>query len=56
MLSTPSSEYSSITDANNLLADTDNDSIFLFHCNIRSLPKTSSFYMTFYTVLIIYLM
>ena len=40
MLSTPSSEYYSITDANNLLADLDNDSIFLFHCNIRSLAKT----------------
>ena len=39
MLSTPSSEYYSITDANNLLADVDNDSIFLFHCNIRSLAK-----------------
>ena len=37
MLSTPSSEYYSITDANNLLADTDNDSIF--HCNVTSLPK-----------------
>ena len=32
MLSTPSSEYYSITDANN-------HSIFLFHCNIRSLAK-----------------
>ena len=31
MLSTPRSEYYSITDANNLLADVDNDSIFLFH-------------------------
>ena len=39
MLSTPSSEYYSITDANNLLADVGNDSIFLFYCNIRSLPK-----------------
>ena len=39
MLSTPSSEYYSIADANNLLADIDNDSIFLFHCNIRSIPK-----------------
>ena len=39
MLSTPSSEYYSVTDANNLLADVDNDSIFLFHCNIRSLPE-----------------
>ena len=29
MLSTPSSEYYSITDANNLLAYVDNDSIFL---------------------------
>lgn len=32
-----SSEYYSITGGNNLLADTDNDSPFLFHCNIRSL-------------------
>ena len=39
MLSTPSSEYYSTADANNLLADVDNDSIFLFHCNIRSLAK-----------------
>ena len=39
MLSTPSSEYYSIADANNLLADTDNDSISLFRCNIRSIPK-----------------
>ena len=33
MLSTPGSEYYSITDANNLLADVDNNSIFRFHCN-----------------------
>ena len=39
MLSTPISEYYSITDANNLLASTDNDSLFFFHFNIRSLPK-----------------
>ena len=39
MLSTPSSEYYSITDANNLLADVDNDSIFLFHCNIKKSSK-----------------
>ena len=39
MLSTPISEYYSVTDANNLLASTDNYSLFFFHCNIRSLPK-----------------
>ena len=33
------SDYYSIIDANKLLADIDNDSIFLFHCNTRSLPK-----------------
>ena len=39
MLSTPISEYYSVTDANNLLASADNYSLFFFHCNIRSLPK-----------------
>ena len=33
MLSSASFEYYSLTDANNLLADTDSDSLFLFHCN-----------------------
>ena len=33
------SDYYSIIDASNLLADIDNDSIFLFHCNIRSPPR-----------------
>ena len=33
MLSSPSSEYYSLADANNLSADTDSDSLFLFHCN-----------------------
>lgn len=39
MLSTSSSEYYSIPDTNNLLAGSDNDSPFLFPCNITSLPK-----------------
>ena len=39
MLSTPSSEYYSITETNKLLGVSDNDSPFLFPCNNRSLPK-----------------
>ena len=39
MLATPSAEYYSITDDNNNLAETDRDSLFLFHCNIRSLSN-----------------
>ena len=41
MLSTPSSEYYSITDTYNPLAGSDNDSPFLFRCNMTSLPKVS---------------
>ena len=41
MLSTPSSEYYSITDTYNPLASSHNDSPFLFRCNMTSLPKIS---------------
>ena len=41
MLSTPSSEYYSITDTYNPLAGSDNDSPFLFRCNMTTLPKIS---------------
>ena len=40
MLSTPSSEYYSLGDINSLLVlQTSNDSLSLFHYNIRSPPK-----------------
>lgn len=39
MLITPTSNYHSASDINNLTASQPNNSLFMFHCNIRSLPK-----------------